>query len=217
VLPLTLRTTGAPRLLLIGAHSDDIEIGCGGTVLAFLQAHPDAVISWVVFSASGDRADEARRGAAAFTAGAATPALVRIEQFRDGFLPYDGAAVKECFEALKKDVAPDLVFTHRLEDRHQDHRLLAELTWNTFRDHPILEYEIPKYEGDLGQPNVFVPLEEPIWRRKVALLLETFGTQRSKRWFTEDALAGLMRVRGLEAGSTGCAEAFYARKLTLLP
>jgi LmbE family N-acetylglucosaminyl deacetylase len=203
------------RLLLLGAHSDDIEIGCGGTILTLLQGDRQAEVCWVVFSASGARAEEARRGAAAFTEGTGARCDVRVGQFRDGFLPSDVGAVKEYFEGLKAEVSPDVIFTHRLEDRHQDHRLVAELTWNTFRDHLILEYEIPKYEGDLGHPNVFVPIEESVVRRKIALLMETFGTQRSKRWFTEDALAGLTRIRGVEAGLTGHAEAFHARKIVL--
>jgi LmbE family N-acetylglucosaminyl deacetylase len=212
---LRLRVDAAPlRLLLLGAHSDDLEIGCGGTILTLLQEHRQAEVCWVVFSATGAREEEARRSAAAFTEGAGR-CDVRVRQFRDGFLPFEGPAVKEYFEILKAEVSPDVIFTHRLEDRHQDHRLLAELTWNTFRDHLILEYEIPKYEGDLGHPNVFVPLEEAVVRRKTALLMQTFGTQRSKRWFTEDALTGLMRIRGVEAGLTGYAEAFHARKMLL--
>jgi LmbE family N-acetylglucosaminyl deacetylase len=201
------------RILAIGAHSDDIEIGCGGTILTLLREHPGSSVTWVVLTAAGARADEARRGAAAFLEAAAT-ADVRFGTFQDGFLPFDGRAVKDFFEALKP-VAPDVIFTHRLEDRHQDHRCLAELTWNTFRDHVILEYEIPKYEGDLGHPNLFVPLADDVVRRKLELLMITFGTQRSKRWFTEDLFAGLMRLRASEAGTPGHAEAFHCRKLTL--
>jgi LmbE family N-acetylglucosaminyl deacetylase len=166
-------------------------------------------------SATGERECEARRSAEAFleTAGERD---VRISQFRDGFFPYDGAAIKESFETLKAEIVPDLVFTHRLEDRHQDHRLLAELTWNTFRDHLVLEYEIPKFEGDLGHPNVFVALDEEVLRRKLTLLTSIFATQRSKRWFGQNAFEGLMRLRGIEAGLTdGCAEAFYLRKIRL--
>ena len=207
---------GAPRplrVLALGAHSDDIEIGCGGTILSLLRNYPETSVVWVVFSAAGPREDEARRGAEGFLEGAAATD-VRFGGFQDGFMPFDGRAVKEFFESLK-GVAPDLVFTHRLDDRHQDHRCLAELTWNTFRDHTILEYEIPKYEGDLGHPNVFVPLSEEIARRKLMLLMSIFGTQRSKRWFTEDLFAGLMRLRASEAGAQGHAEAFHCRKLVL--
>ena len=202
------------NLLLVGAHSDDIEIGCGGTLLSLLASRPVAV-HWVVLSAEGEREIEARRSAAAFL-GAAAEQDVRIGRFRDGFFPFDGAAIKEYFEDLKANVSPDLVFAHRLDDRHQDHRLLAELAWNTFRNHTILEYEVPKYEGDLGQPNVFVPLDPEIARRKVDLLMALFGSQRSKRWFTEDVFTALMRLRGMEAGlAGGDAEAFYARKLSV--
>ncbi len=215
MLPLELRSRQPLRLLLIGAHSDDIEIGCGGTVLSLLRGDADVAVHWVVLSAVGSREDEARRSAEAFLEGAAE-ADVRIGRFRDGFFPFEGAAVKEYFETLKQDVSPDLVFTHRLEDRHQDHRLLADLTWNTFRDHTILEYEIPKYEGDLGQPNLFVPLDQEISRRKLSLLMTMFATQRSKRWFTEEMFTAVMRLRGMEAGlPSGLAEAFYTRKLLL--
>jgi LmbE family N-acetylglucosaminyl deacetylase len=215
VLPLELPSRQRLRLLLIGAHSDDIEIGCGGTVLSLLRGRADVAVHWVVLSAAGAREAEARRSAAAFLEGAAE-AHVRICAFRDGFLPFEGTAVKEYFETLKQDVSPDLVFTHRLEDRHQDHRLLADLTWNTFRDHAILEYEIPKYEGDLGHPNLFVPLDSEVSRRKLSLLMTMFGTQRSKRWFTKELFAAVMRLRAMEAGlPDGHAEGFYSRKLLL--
>jgi LmbE family N-acetylglucosaminyl deacetylase len=214
VLRLNVGTASALRVLAIGAHSDDIEIGCGGTLLSLAQSHSLAV-HWVVFSAAAEREDEARRSAAAFLEHAAERD-VRTCHFRDGFLPHEGGAVKEYFERLKGEVAPDLILTHRLDDRHQDHRLLAELTWNTFRDHLILEYEIPKYEGDLGQPNVFVPLDADTVQRKVNLLMTLFGSQRSRRWFTEDLFGSLLRIRGMEAGlAGGHAEAFYARKLVL--
>jgi LmbE family N-acetylglucosaminyl deacetylase len=169
-----------------------------------------------VFSAPGRRGDEARRSAARFlrTAGAAD---VRLHEFRDGFFPHQGAAIKEVFEALKP-VAPDIVFTHHGADRHQDHRVVCELTWNTFRDHLILEYEIPKYDGDLTTPNVFVPLAPRHRRRKVALLRDSFPSQRRKRWFTAATFEGLMRLRGIEcAAAEGYAEGFHARKLALSP
>jgi LmbE family N-acetylglucosaminyl deacetylase len=211
---LELGAEGPLRLLVVGAHSDDIEIGCGGTLLSLLCSRRVAV-HWVVLSAEGEREAEARRSAAAFLADAADED-VRTCRFRDGFFPFEGAAIKEYFEELKTELAPDLVFTHRLDDRHQDHRLLAELTWNTFRNHAIFEYEVPKYEGDLGQPNVFVPLDAEVARRKVDLLMTLFGSQRSKRWFTENVFTALMRLRGMEAGlSGGYAEAFHARKLLL--
>jgi LmbE family N-acetylglucosaminyl deacetylase len=214
VLRLQLKTDRAPRILLIGAHSDDIEIGCGGTVLTLLQQYPESDVAWIVATARGDRESEARRSADAFLRSAGCRD-VRVWGFRDGFLPTESAAVKEQFEALK-ELEPDVIFTHRLEDRHQDHRLLAELTWNTFRDHVVLEYEIPKYEGDLGHPNLYVPLSAEVGQAKINLLMTMFATQRSKRWFKESVFAGLMHVRGLEAGlDGGYAEGFYARKLLL--
>ena len=211
-LGLPAASEGAPlRVLALGCHADDIEIGCGGTLLA-LKARLDLVVRWVVFSTTGERRDEARASAEELLEGVADPEIV-LHDFRDGFLPYHGAAVKERFEALK-DFAPDLVFTHQRHDLHQDHRLLCELTWNTFRDHLVLEYEIPKYDGDLGAPNVFVPLEADVCRRKVEILMRHFSSQRSKRWFTEDLFYGLMRLRGMESGSTTPhAEAFFGRKL----
>ena len=203
------------RVLAIGAHADDIEIGCGGTILRLVGEHRDLTVDWVVLSGDGDRADEAGDSAAAFLAGAARR-QVTVERFRDGFLPYDGGAVKELFERLKSRVDPDLILTHRLEDRHQDHRLVSELTWNTWRDHLILEYEIPKYEGDLGQPNLFVPLAAEVCERKVELLRKGFPSQAGRYWFTDDTFWSLLRLRGLESRSPSrYAEAFTARKLTL--
>jgi len=203
------------HVLCLGAHADDIEIGCGGTLLALLAAHPSLSVTWVVFSASGERADEARQSAASFLAGAGSR-TVHIHEFRDGFFPHEWPRIKETFEQLKAELAPDLVFTHYGDDRHQDHRALAELTWNTFRDHLVLEYEIPKYDGDMGSPNVFVPLDETFVSRKIEALMAHFASQRAKRWFTEDLFRALMRLRGMECNAaTGHAEAFYARKLVL--
>jgi LmbE family N-acetylglucosaminyl deacetylase len=214
VLQLELGPGQPLRVLAVGAHSDDIEIGCGGTMLALIRSRPTAV-HWVVLSAQAEREKEARRSASVFLAGAIEQD-VRTCHFRDGFFPFEGAAIKEYFETLKAEIAPDLVFTHRLDDRHQDHRLVGDLTWNTFRNQAILEYEVPKFEGDLGQPNVFVPLDAEISRRKVELLMKMFATQRSKRWVTEDLFTAIMRLRGMEAGlSGGHAEAFHARKLQL--
>lgn len=205
----------ARRILCLGAHSDDIEIGCGGALLTLLQQSKDREIHWVVFCSNASRADEARRSAAALLKGVRRPTVV-IKSFRDGFLPYIGAPVKECFEELKKEFAPDVIFTHCRHDLHQDHRMLCELTWNTFRDHLILEYEIPKFDADLRSPNAFVPLSPAIARRKVKSLMRFFGTQRSKQWFSEDLFYGLMRLRGIEANSpTRFAEGFYCRKLLL--
>jgi LmbE family N-acetylglucosaminyl deacetylase len=210
---------GPPRrrltLLCLGAHSDDIEIGCGGTVLSLLAAYPRTAVRWVVFSAPGRRGTEARRSAARFLRGAAR-ADVDLHEFRDGFFPHERAGIKETFETLKAGPQPDLVLTHYGQDRHQDHRVISELTWNTFRDHWILEYEVPKYDGDLGQPNTFVPLRPAVRRRKVSLLMSGFGSQRSKRWFTPATFEGLMRLRGVEsAAADGYAEAFHSRKTTL--
>lgn len=213
-LPFVLpRPPGRPlRLLCIGAHPDDIEIGCGGTVLTLLEHDGDVHVDWVVFSATGRREEEARASATAFLEGAAT-SRVETFDFRDGYLPYQGAAVKEVFESLK-DREPDAVFTHWREDRHQDHRLLSDLTWNTFRDHLVLEYEIPKYDGDLGRPNVFVDLSPEILDRKISLLLERFPSQADKRWFADETFRGLARLRGNEAPGPGrYAEAFFGRKL----
>jgi LmbE family N-acetylglucosaminyl deacetylase len=208
--------TGASlRVLCVGAHADDIEIGCGGLLLRLIQGFSHVDIDWIVFSAPAKRAREARRGAALFLAHARRP-RVTLERFRDGFFPYQGADIKGVFERLKRRPSPDLVLTHYRDDRHQDHRLLSELTWNTFRDHWILEYEIPKFDGDLGSPNCFVPLDRQTCARKVKYLQTAFGSQREKRWFTEDTFMGLMRLRGMECRAPdGYAEAFYSRKTVL--
>ena len=217
MVPLTL----APRrrrltILCLGAHADDIEIGAGGTVLRLVRAHPGSTVHWVVFSAPGRRAAEARASAARFLR-AAGRRSVEVYDFRDGFFPDARTPIKEAFEALKP-IAPDLILTHTERDRHQDHRLVAELTWNTFRDHMILEYEVPKYDGDLGSPNVFVPLAARDRRRKIAILMASFPSQHRKRWFSPATFEALMRLRGVEsAARAGYAEAFYVRKVTLEP
>jgi LmbE family N-acetylglucosaminyl deacetylase len=204
------------RILCLGAHADDIEIGAGGTVLTLLKAHPGSRVHWVVFSASGSRAREARASAQRFLRGAGHR-TVELHEFRDGFFPDARTAIKEAFEALKP-VRPDVILTHTDHDRHQDHRVIAELTWNTFRDHLILGYEVPKYDGDLGSPNLFVPLGARERRRKITILMESFPTQRRKRWFSPSTFEGLMRLRGIEAAAAeGYAEAFYARKVTWRP
>jgi LmbE family N-acetylglucosaminyl deacetylase len=219
VRPLTFagRPGGPLVVLCLGAHADDIEIGCGGTLLWLLAQRRRVTVHWVVWSAPGAREREARRSAARFLRGAAH-SHVRVERFRDGYLPHQGAAIKDVFEELKRAVTPDLVFTHAGGDAHQDHRLVSELTWNTFRDHCILEYEVPKYDGDLGRPGVFVPLPAAIRRRKVRLLLTGFPSQRRKRWFSATTFEALMRLRGVEcAAPEGYAEAFHGRKLVLMP
>ena len=201
-------------VLAIGSHADDIEIGCGGTIISLARGNRDLAVHWVVLSADGQRAEEARTSAAAFLEGAARTEI-EVEGFRDAFFPY-GGEVKEFFEDLKGRVAPDLILTHHGSDLHQDHRLVAELTWNTFRDHLILEYEVPKYDGDLGSPPVFAHLDEETCRRKVELLLGSFPSQRGRPWFTEDLFLALLRLRGVESNSpSGLAEAFYGRKVAL--
>jgi LmbE family N-acetylglucosaminyl deacetylase len=216
VVPLRLAPPGRRlTLLCLGAHADDIEIGCGGTVLQLASAGSDVACRWVVFGAVDQRADEARASAALFLAGA-SDSRVDVHPFRDGYFPSQIAEIKDVFEFLKRDMDPDIVFTHYRRDRHQDHRVISDLTWQTFRDHLVLEYEVPKYDGDLGIPNLFVPLAEPIRHRKIEYLMTVFATQRSKRWFTEDTFSALTRLRGIESGATeGHAEAFYARKLRL--
>jgi len=209
-------TTDALQLLCLGAHSDDIEIGCGGTLLYLKQAFPGLKFHWVVFSAAGSRGREATKAAELFTAGC--QAEIVLKDYRDGFFPYSGAQLKEFFEELKSRVNPDLIFTQWSGDAHQDHRLLSELTWNTFRNHLILEYEIPKYDGDMGRPNCFVPLEASLSEQKIDHLFMAFESQRSKRWFDRETFRGLMRLRGMESNSpSGYAEAFHARKMVLRP
>jgi len=206
---------GPLHVLCLGAHPDDIEIGCGGTLLHLAETRPGLSVTWLVFTGSDSRAAEARSSAGRLL-GPQIRVDARVERFRDGYLPSQSAQVKDVFERLKSEVRPDLVFTHALEDRHQDHRLLAELTWNTFRDHLILEYEVPKYDGDLGRPNVYVPLAAALCERKVAHLLEAFPSQREKRWFRRETFLALLHLRGVEAGAPeGAAEAFTGRKVLL--
>jgi LmbE family N-acetylglucosaminyl deacetylase len=214
MLPVSLEH--ARTILCLGAHADDIEIGCGGALTGLLSARRQAIdVHWVVFSAAEERRREALGSAELFLADARTKS-VTIHDFRDACFPFAGAEIKARIQELRDRISPDLIFTHRREDLHQDHRLLAELTWCAFRDHLILEYEIPKYEGDLGHPNVFLPVSELGCRRKVETLLEVFATQRSKPWFTPDTFWALMRLRGLECNSpTRFAEAFTCRKLVV--
>lgn len=201
------------RLLCLGAHSDDLEIGCGGTVLRILEEIRNVEISWIVFSASGERKLEAGRSAEKFLAGAGKREI-SIEGFRDGYFPYVGADIKDYFEKLKSHISPDLIFTHFREDLHQDHRTISELTWNTFRNHFILEYEVLKYDGDLGKPNFYITLNKEICRRKIDTILNSFQSQKNRSWFTPDAFMSIMRLRGVEINSPGdYAEAFYGRKI----
>jgi LmbE family N-acetylglucosaminyl deacetylase len=213
-LSLAKQDSDSVKILCLGAHSDDIEIGCGGTLLQLKKTYRKLEIHWVVFSAAGVRGKEAAKGAELFAAGCEKN--VDLQDYRDGFLPHDGAAVKGFFEGLKARVSPDVIFTHWQGDAHQDHRLVSELTWNTFRNHLILEYEIPKYDGDLGRPNVFVPLDKTLPEQKVTHLLEAFESQKSKAWFERETFLGLMRIRGMESNSPSAyAEAFHCRKLVL--
>jgi LmbE family N-acetylglucosaminyl deacetylase len=212
---ISLRPDNLRTVLCLGAHADDIEIGCGGALLHWLADAHAVDVHWVVFGAEGRREAEARQSAERFLRGARNKTIV-VKNWRDSYFPYAGEEIKEYFAQLREEVSPDVVFTHRREDAHQDHRLLAELTWCAFRNHLILEYEIPKYEGDLGSPNAYVPLAESICRRKVELLMEGFPSQREKPWFTEDLFWGLMRLRGAECNAPSrFAEALYCRKLTL--
>jgi LmbE family N-acetylglucosaminyl deacetylase len=216
MLPLFLGTAESPRkVLAIGAHSDDIEIGCGGTLLKLIEQGAVAEIRWVVLSGEGGRAEEARVSAEAMLEGVPQSQVV-VCDFPDTFFPYEGQRIKAFFQELKADFTPDVVFTHQRNDLHQDHRVCCELTWNTFRDHLILEYEVPKYDGDMSAPNAFVPIEERLQRRKIDHLMQYFGTQRSKRWFQEDLFSGLLRLRGMECNSpSSYAEAFFCRKAIL--
>jgi LmbE family N-acetylglucosaminyl deacetylase len=203
---------GPKRILALGAHPDDIEIGCGGTMLRLASERPDAEVLWVVLAANEERAREAESSARAFLAGFARSRLV-VKRHRDGFLPWSGAAVKEDFEGLKREFSPDLIFTHALHDRHQDHRLVADLTWNTWRNHLVLEYEIPKYDGDFGTPNLFSPLPAETVERKIALVREHFPSQAGKHWLTPDLLRAVCRIRGMECvAPEALAEAFTCRK-----
>jgi LmbE family N-acetylglucosaminyl deacetylase len=205
---------GVRRILALGAHADDIEIGCGGTILRLAAEHPELEITWVVFCATPERAREASASAERFLAGVRNKQVL-VKDLRDGYLPYLGAQVKDEFEALKPLVAPDLVFTHFREDRHQDHRTVSDLTWNTWRNHLILEYEIPKYDGDFGSPNFFSPLPASLLERKIDLVMKAFPTQAGKPWFTPELFRGVARVRGMECvAPEGLAEAFYCRKAT---
>ena len=206
--------TSALQILCLGCHSDDIEIGCGGTLLRLAAQYPDCVFHWVVFSAIGVRHAEAQHAASLFAGGRLRGPLLKT--FPDGFMPFVGDQVKTVFEELKQSVSPHLVFTHTRIDAHQDHRLIAELTWNTFRDHLVLEYEIPKYDGDLGRPSVFVPLPADVCEQKVRFLMEAFPSQQHKRWFERETFFSLMRLRGMECNAPSrYAEAFYCRKMVL--
>jgi LmbE family N-acetylglucosaminyl deacetylase len=217
MLPLNLPADPASplKILCLGAHSDDIEIGCGGTILHLLSRYTNLDVVWVVFSSGREREGEARTSAALFLKQAKRQQVI-VKSFRDGFFPYEGTKIKEFFEELKKDVNPELIFTHYRTDRHQDHRTISDLTWNTWRRHLILEYEIPKYDGDLGTPNCFVPLSRQLCSRKIKYICDIFQTQSNKAWLTPDAFQAMLRLRGMEcAAPENFAEGFYCRKLIL--
>ena len=204
---------GPKKILALGAHADDIEIGCGGTILRFLDENPATEVVWVVLGASGQRRTEAVESAHLFLANARRKEVV-VKEFRDGYFPYVGTEIKDFFEDLKRKYVPDLILTHYRNDLHQDHRLVSELTWNTFRNHLILEYEIVKYDADLGAPNFFVHLTESIARKKIQTIVGCFNSQRDKSWFTEDVFSSILRLRGVESNAPDkYAEAYYCRKI----
>jgi LmbE family N-acetylglucosaminyl deacetylase len=200
-------------VLCLGAHSDDIEIGVGGTILGWIAAGVKLDVCWCVLSAQGPRRQEAMAAAETILEGTASR-RIELAEFRDGYFPYQGDEIKSWIENIKMFCNPDVVFTHRKEDAHQDHREISRLTWNAFRDHLVLEYEIPKWDGDLGQPNVYVAMTEEIFARKSKLLETCFASQRSKDWFDADTFRGLARLRGMECRAPDrFAEAFLARKI----
>jgi LmbE family N-acetylglucosaminyl deacetylase len=201
------------KILCLGAHPDDIEVGAGGTILRLTEEMAETEFRWVVFSGDAARSDEARKGADAFLKKVKMK-KIDICQFRDSYFPFVGAQIKDHFGKLKTEFPPDLIFTHYRGDAHQDHRLISELTWNAFRDHFILEYEIPKYDGDFGTPNLYFHLRESFVQKKTSYLLKIFETQKQKQWFNEETFRSMMRIRGVESNSpTKYAEAFYCRKI----
>jgi LmbE family N-acetylglucosaminyl deacetylase len=216
MLSLPLEAGDEPlRVLCLGAHADDLEIGCGGTILKLTAGGRPISVTWVVWSGEGPREQEARESAEIFLERAKSREVI-VHGFRDGFFPSQSAAIKESFEALKQRGPVDLIFTHYRGDMHQDHRLISDLTWNTFRHHMILEYEIPKYDGDFGSPNVFVELDADLARRKAETIMRAFRTQAGRQWFSEDLFLSVLRIRGMEcAAASRYAEAFYGRKVVL--
>jgi LmbE family N-acetylglucosaminyl deacetylase len=214
-LQLLVEQGRSPKILCLGAHCDDIAIGCGGTLLDLAHRYPAAELLWVVLTSTEERAEEELKAADALLHEAVEKRVI-IKAWKDGFLPYQGSQVKEFFEELKPTFSPDLIFTHYRGDAHQDHRLVCELTWNTYRHHLILEYEIPKYDGDIGSPNVFVPLDEAICRRKIDYILGAFHSQHGKHWFSRELFSSILRLRGMEVNAvSGYAEGFYCRKAIL--
>ncbi|MDP1676607.1 MAG: PIG-L deacetylase family protein [Bacteroidota bacterium] len=204
------------KILFLGAHSDDIEIGCGGTILKLAKQYKKNLeIVWVVFSAQDEREREALKSANSFLKDVEQKRIITFKH-RDGFFPFTAIEIKESFESIKKNFSPDIVFTHYRNDRHQDHRLISDLTWNTFRNHLIFEYEIPKYDGDFGSPNFFVALDEKICKKRNDFIIKHFQTQKEKHWLTKETLLSVLRLRGIESGrSSRYAEGFYCRKIAL--
>jgi LmbE family N-acetylglucosaminyl deacetylase len=215
-LNFTSNTKKPIKILCLGAHADDIEIGCGGTILRLAHQHKKNLeVAWLVYSAHDEREKEAIKSAHSFLKSVSKKHILTYH-FRDGFFPFYGIEMKESFETFKRSYSPDIVFTHYRKDRHQDHRLISDLTWNTYRNHLILEYEIPKYDGDMGRPNFFVSLDEKTCKQKNKLIIKHFQTQREKHWLTEETLFSLLRLRGIESGrSSRYAEAFYCRKMSV--
>ena len=215
MLSLSLPAGEPLKVLCLGAHCDDIEIGCGGTLLRLLSERPGSEVKWVVFSSVPERERETRASAEAFLA-AAGRREVTVKQFRESYFPSAAASIKDEFEGLKAGEPPDLILTHHRRDEHQDHRVIAELTWNTFRNHFIAEYEIPKYEGDLGQPNLFVPIPSPVAEQKIDLLLRHYPSQAGRSWFRAETFRAVLSLRGIECGAPdGSAEAFHCRKVVV--
>lgn len=203
------------KVLCLGAHSDDIEIGCGGTILKLLRDHENVQVHWVVFSGEGERAAEAKGSADYFLADIEDKRII-IKDYKASFFPFSGKDIKEFFEEIKNESTPDIIFTHYRHDLHQDHRVINELTWNTFRDHFILEYEIVKYDGDIGRPNFFVHLDDELCKMKIGTVMKHFKSQSSRPWFTEDAFYSILRLRGIESNSPGkYSEGFYCRKAVM--
>lgn len=202
-----------PKILCLGAHPDDIEVGCGGTVLRLIEEVPEAQFYWAVFSGDEKRSKEASKSARIFLEKVKSK-KIDVQDFRDSYFPFVGAKIKDYFEKLGKEFSPDIVFTHYRSDAHQDHRLISSLTWNTFRDHFILEYEVPKYDGDLGAPNLYLYLTESQVERKISFLCDIFQTQKKKQWFDQETFKSILRIRGVECNSPSkYAEAFYCRKI----
>ncbi|MGV8137877.1 MAG: PIG-L deacetylase family protein [Mangrovibacterium sp.] len=213
MLAFKLKNSAPINILCLGAHCDDIEIGAGGTLLKIFEEYELNKVSWVVFASTEIRKQEAINSAEKFLSDVPNK-KISVYGGRDGFLPYQASEIKELFEELKKEIIPDLIFTHYRNDRHQDHRLISDLTWNTWRNNLILEYEIPKYDGDLGIPDFYVPLDEKYVLKRNTILLESFVSQQSKHWFDQATFSALSRIRGMESASI-FAEAFYARKIVL--